>query len=229
MEPTDAFVELLMIPVNVPMCFAANTTIFDCLKESGFDVSAAANALGRWLCYGPVDTLYIQAFNADVGLQFFRDLREALRFMPEVTPLENTSRVLSTPGKKLVLLKPYENPPTLPPRHIVMRFMNDNAHPRRFSIMGLASLMACGNTEDGPDGKYQCMEEDGILCVKSEFSHELPCGRCFSMGRKGKLRQTWFPTDWRNMIDEGIVCEPLGMSKHVYMWTPDSDDSDDDD
>lgn len=229
MEPTAAYVDLIMTPVNVPGCLAANTRIFELFKENGFDVSAVANALGRWLCYGPVDTLYIQGYNADVGRCAYEDFKAALRFMPEITPLEGTADVLRVSGKKLVLLNPFANVPTLPPRHVIFRFMNMIATPKRFSLYSLASFVACGNTENGPVEKYQCMEENGYLCVKAQFSNELPCGRCFSMGRKGRLRQTWFPSDWRNFVDEGVVCEPLGMCKEVYMWTPDSDQSDDDD
>lgn len=229
MSATDAFVDLIMTPLRSAVnCFGHNTTVCRILRENGFDVSAVANALGRWLCCGYVDTLYIQPFNYDVGVAFFNDLKNALRDIPEVTALDDLSLVLRTSGKKLALLPPYVNPPTLPPRHLVLRFMNMTTLPRSFDRESLAGFVYCGNTEDGPLEKYRCQEEEGNLCVRAGISRELPCGKCFSNGIKGRLRTMWFPAATSEFIDEGVCCEPLGFSKDIYMWEQSSDESDSD-
>lgn len=205
-----------MTPVPIPQCFAYRTALYRLLETNGFDVSAAANALARWLCNGPVDTLYVQALNAEVGRCFILDLRNALMEIPEVVYVRDLSRVLTTRGKKLVELPPYVNPPTDSARHIVFRFMAQATLPIRFSREDFVSVLACGNTEDGPS-RYQCVEQDNILCIRSSISRELPCGRCFAMGTKSRLRRVFFSARTSDCVDEGVVVEPMGISADAYL------------
>lgn len=228
MATTDAYVDLIMTPVQRPWCYGHISTVCRILRENGFDVSAAANALARWLCAGPVDVLYVQPYNWEVGNAFFEDLAAALTGFVEVNVTRNVSEVLRLSGKKLVLLPPFRNPPTIYPRHVIFRFMNTLAPVRRFTRQCLASFVYCGNTEDGPLNKYECMEDSGLLCIRASISLEHPCGNCFSNGIKGRLRNMLVPATIEDNQDEGVVCTPLGVHEEIYVWEPPSEDSDSD-
>lgn len=208
-----------MTPVSPSRCFGRDTELYRIFSENGFDVSAAANALGRWLCSDVLDFLYIQPFNYEVGQAFMRDLREAIGHMDEIGFVDDFRNVLRVKArKKVAMLPPYCSPVTIFPRHIILRFANSFSLPRRFSPLDLAVFLYCGNTEEGPDPVFECEEENGYICIDRDFGCEASCGKCFEMGIAQRLREPWLREDFSNEVDEGVVAEPLGLPSTVYRW-----------
>lgn len=207
------FVDLIMTPVSLQGCLACNTSIYKLFSENGYDVSAAANALGRWLYEPTVRALYVQMRNELVGQCFLHDLVSAFGNFEDIKFIEHFSLAKENIDSKIIAVLPYGSEPTTDcAEHVILRFEYFNTLPRRFSREDLAAFVACGNSEDGPDNYFQCIGRGGYICIDGLET----CGRCFEMGCSYNLCEIWLRDDASELVDEGVIVEPLGLTKKIY-------------
>nr|WGL40780.1 hypothetical protein [Tawny frogmouth aviadenovirus A] len=227
------YLSVTMTPVRYPRCFAALTPIYKTIDRNYLDLNTVCTAIAQFLALDRISTLYICGTEEMNAWPFYQDLKLALQTEPEIGFCNSQEEMLLSQREKHVVF--ISNPRTelVTPLHRYWAIPLLTKKPyQHFSREDFASLIACGNPRDGPDSNHVCASSLRVLCVRPHVGGKPTCGICFRRPLRGRLS---FPLHLRPEedlleIDEGIVVEPLGVSREVYTSNvSDTDSSDLDD
>lgn len=219
-QTSELYISIIMTPVRYPRCFGGNTNVYKIIYRNAMDNNTVANALGQFLAWSKINTLYITGTTESHGEPFFHDLRVALQEEHEIKffqSIEEAQR--STAAKKVVRIRSLiRGFPTLTSNHRALEFRNRNYQRyRHFNREDFATYIYCGNSENGPLHQFECRSSDGVLCIRRRYTGVKACKVCFWVGRKMRLNAvTEFDPTELDEIDEGIIAEPLGIPEDIY-------------
>ncbi|AIZ35789.1 hypothetical protein PAV19gp28 [Psittacine adenovirus 3] len=216
----ELYHSLIMSPVEPSECFAGLGPLAYVLELNGLDLGAVGAALWDFMCLDSVTRFYVVGCSRTHAPLFFRDLRAALVDEREIgfsvgqpgSCRRKTVVYLGRRGRKMVF-------DCAAARAIVFPSLSAERY-SRYTRGDLCAFLFCANGEDGPQEGSRCCNPRGRLCVKS-FMSRVSCGVCFHRPGSPKMAP---PSLGRLLdaldlvdVDEGVVAEPLGIPKEVYL------------
>lgn len=217
---SELYLSVIMTAAGYPKCFGGNSPVYADIYRNGMDNNTVANALGQFLAWNEINTLYICGRRNSHAEPFFVDLRNALDEEPELTFFESIaeSKLTFSPKKIIRVRNLRREFPTLSATHRALEFRNDNLNRYKpFNRVELAAYIYCGNSQDGPLHQFECRSRDGVLCIRRRYTGIRACKVCFWVGTKARLDGV-YPVNPAGAedVDEGVVAEPLAVPDSVF-------------
>lgn len=217
MDVSDLYLSIIMTHVNYPDCFGGNTAILRNIKRNHMDPAVVAHALAEFMCNPLKRYLYVTGSADSHAELFYNDLKNILQREYEVGFCEHLPLIFNMLTHKVIVRihSTIRGFPTFPQEHVALEFNNYNIDTyEHFDREDFAAFVYCGNSDNGPISEFRCLRGDGLICNRHASFYS--CGVCFVKTNHRLAPVNEFYFEDLESVDDGIVCEPLGIPHGVF-------------